>query len=227
MARMIPKKLSSRTKSYAEKTLFQIFEKNLSDDYVVFHGAWWQHIGYVIEDREADFIIIHPDRGILIVEAKAGNISYDPVDMAWYQNQYKMKISPFEQAKQIKFRFLKFLNKYNEFENKDFCIGQCVAFPDIDVVANNLPSEAPQEILLLRPQLGNISGWISSVFDYYKAAGNFTKLGQQRTASIINVISPSTEFRKYIANDIGENNPEILQLTEKQFAILNNLCFHS
>ena len=228
MARMIPKKLSSRTKSYAEKTLFQIFEKNLSDDYVVFHGAWWQHIGYVIEDREADFIIIHPDRGIIIVEAKGGKISYDPVNMAWYQNKDKMKISPFEQAKQIKFRFLKFLNKYNEFENKDFCIGQCVAFPDIDEVTNNLPSEAPQEILLLRPQLGNISGWISSVFDYYyKGQKVFIKLGEQRTDSIINLISPSTVFKKYIVNDIGESNQEILQLTEQQFDILNNLCLHS
>jgi hypothetical protein len=228
MARMIPKKLSSRTKSNAEKTLFQIFENNLSDDYVVFHGAWWQYIGYVIEDREADFIIIHPDRGILIVEAKAGNISYDPVDMAWYQNQYKMKISPFEQAIQIKNKFLKFLIKHDEFKNKDFCIGHCVAFPEIDVVANNLPSAAPQEILLLRPQLGNISGWISSVFDYYyKAEKVFIKLGKQRTNSIINLISPSTVFKKYIVNDIGENNQEILQLTEKHFDILNNLCQHT
>lgn len=227
MARMIPKKLSSTTKSNAEKTLFQIFEKNLSDDYVVFHGAWWQHIKYIVQDREADFIIIHPERGIIILEAKGGQIAYDHLDMAWYQNQDKMKISPFKQAKEIKYKFLDFLSKHEDFKNKYFCIGQCVAFPDIDVVANNLPSEAPQEILLLRPQLGNISGWISSVFDYYKAAGNFTKLGQQRTASIINLISPSTEFRKYIANDIGENNQEILQLTEKQFDILNNLCFHS
>ena len=70
MARMIPEKISSATKSYAEKALFQIFEKSLSDDYVVFHGAWWQHIGYIVQDREADFIIIHPDRGIIILEAK-------------------------------------------------------------------------------------------------------------------------------------------------------------
>jgi hypothetical protein len=62
MARMIPKNLSSRTKSYAEKTLFQIFEKDLSDDYIVFHGAWWQHIKYIFQDREADFIIIHPEQ---------------------------------------------------------------------------------------------------------------------------------------------------------------------
>lgn len=101
-----------------------------------------------------------------------------------------------------------------------------MAFPDIDGVVNNLPSEAPQEILLLRPQLVNISSWISSVFDYYKARSKFTKLGEQRTDSIINLISPSTEFRKYLASDIDENNQEILQLTEQQFDILNNLYLH-
>lgn len=226
MARMIPQILSSTTKSYAEKTLFQIFEKDLSDDYIVFHEAWWQHIKYIVQDREADFIILHPDRGIIILEAKGGQITYDRLNKAWSQNQHKMKKSPFEQAREIKYKFLDFLSKHDEFKNKDFCIGQCVAFPDMDVVVNNLPSEAPQQILLLRPQLGNISGWISSVFDYYKAEG-FTKLGEQRTDSIINLISPSTEFKKYIANDIGENNQEIIQLTEQQFNILNNLCFHS
>jgi hypothetical protein len=228
MARMIPEKLSSTTRSKAEKTLFQIFEKNLSDDYVVFHGVWWQHIKYIVQDREADFIIIHPERGILILEAKGGHITYDHLNMAWYQYQDKMKISPFKQAKEIKFKFLDFLSKHNDFKNKDFFIGHCVAFPDIDDVANNLPSEAPQEILLLRPQLGNISGWISSVFDYYyKGQKVFIKLGEQRTDSIINLISPSTVFKKYIVNDIGENNQEILQLTEKQFDILNNLCKHT
>ena len=228
MARMIPHKLSSTTKSDAEKTLYQIFEENLSADYVVFHGAWWQHIGYIVQDREADFIIIHPDRGIIILEAKGGQIVYDHMNMAWYQNEHKMKISPFQQAREIKYKFLDFLSKHNEFKNKDFCIGQCVAFPNMDGVVNNLPSEAPQKILLLRPQLGNISGWISSVFDYYyKAERHFTKLGEQRTDSIINLISPSTVFKKYIVNDICENNQEILQLTKQQFDILNNLCRHS
>ncbi|MFB2876956.1 NERD domain-containing protein [Floridanema aerugineum] len=227
MARMIPKNLDRATRSKAERTLFQIFEKNLSDDYIVFHGAWWQHIKYIVQDREADFIIIHPDKGILILEGKGGQISYDPINKVWYQNQDKMKISPFQQAREIKFKFLDFLSKYNEFSKKDFCIGQCVAFPDIDTVVNNLPSEAPQEILLLRPQLKNIDKWVNSVFDYYKAKGTFPKLGKDRKDSIINLISPSTQFKKYIANDIGEANQEIIQLTEQQYSILNNLCLHS
>ncbi|MEH2420856.1 MAG: nuclease-related domain-containing protein [Nostoc sp.] len=166
MARMIPEKLSSTTKSNAEKKLFEIFAKDLGDDYIVFHGAWWQHIKYVVQDREADFIIIHPDRGILIVEAKGGEIRYDSFDKAWYQNQIRMKISPFEQARQIRYKFLDFLSKHSEFSVQDFCIGQCVAFPDVDEVINGLPSEAPQKILLLRPQIKNVNSWVSCVLSF-------------------------------------------------------------
>lgn len=227
MARMIPEKLSSITKSNAEKKLFKIFEKELSDDYIVFHGIWWQHIKYIVQDREADFIIIHPDKGILIVEAKGGKISYDPVSMAWYTNESKLKISPFRQAKEIKHKFLDFLGKYSEFTKLDFCIGQCVVFPDVDEVINGLPSEAPKEILLLRPQLDNISKCISSIFLYYAGKEKVKKLRNNRTEKIIDLISPSTKFKKYIANDIGEIKQEIHQLTEQQFNILNNLCLHS
>jgi hypothetical protein len=225
MARMIPERLSSTTKSNAEKKLFKIFAENLSDDYIVFHGAWWQHIKYVVQDREADFIIIHPQKGILIVEVKGGTISYDAVNMAWYTNDSRMKISPFTQAKEIKYKFLDVLvGKYNEFKNRDFYIGQCVIFPDVDKVINGLPSEAPQEILLLRPQLENISKWISSIFHYYKAESSTSRvLGDERIELIIQLISPSTAFKKYIANDIGEIQQEIIQLTEQQFNILNNL----
>ena len=147
MARMIPSKLSPTTKSNAEKKLFKIFAEDLSNDYIVFHGAWWQHIKYVVQDREADFIIIHPDKGILILEAKGGEIKYDSVDKAWYQNQIRMKISPFEQARQIRYKFSDLLSKHSEFTSQDFCIGQCVAFPDVDEVINGLPSEAPKKIL--------------------------------------------------------------------------------
>lgn len=225
---MIPEKLSSNIRSGAEIKLFEIFQKQLSDDYIVFHSTWWQHIGYIIQDREADFIIIHPDKGILILEAKGGQIQYDPINKYWYQNEIRMKISPFQQASDIKYRFLKFLNQYNEFSSKDFyIIGQCVAFPDIDDVINGLPSEAPAKILLLRPHLNNISNWISSVFNYYNPQEKLVKLGKDRTEKIINLISPSTTFKKYIVNDIGEIEHEILQLTEQQYNILDNLYFQS
>ena len=223
MAKMIPKKLSPTTKSNAEKKLFQIFETELSDDYVVFHSAWWQHIGYVIEDREADFIIVHPEKGILILEAKGGSISYDAINKSWHQTQYKLKKSPFEQAREIKYKFLNLLRKHQEFSRLYFCIGHFVAFPEMDFVADGLPSESPQDILLLRPHLSDINQYISSVFNYYSSNQKFDQLGEINVNRIIDLISPSTQFEKYIVNDIGEIQKEILQLTEQQFEVLNSL----
>lgn len=222
---MIPQTLSITTKSNAEKKLFAVLEKELDKDYVVFHSAWWQAVKYVIQDREGDFIIVHPEKGILILEAKGGQISYDSMNKSWYQNQDRMKKSPFEQAREIRYSFIKFLSKSSDLSRA--CIGQCVAFPDIDVVENGLPSEAPRNILLLRPQLEDINRHISSIFDYYSASGNHLKLGEQGVNRIIDLISPKTHFKKYIGNDLSEIHQEILRLTEQQFEILNSLCFQS
>jgi hypothetical protein len=227
IAKMIPHNLPKTIRSNAEKILFKIFAEELSDDYIVFHGTWWQHIKYIIQDWEADFIIIHPDKGILILEAKGGQIRYDSIDKTWYQNENIMTISPFQQAREIKYKFLDFLSKYREFESKDFCIGQCISFTDIDYVESGLPSESPQEILILRPHLSNINHCISSIFNYYKAEAKKVSLGEHRTQQIIDLISPSTSFKKYMVNDIGEIQQEIFKLTEHQFDVLTNLCLQN
>lgn len=225
MARMIPQTLSSTTRSYAEKKMFSILEKELDDDYVVFHSAWWQAVKYVIEDREGDFIIVHPKKGILLLEVKGGKISYDSINKSWYQNQDRMKRSPFDQAREIRHSFIKFLSKSSNLSRA--CIGQCVAFPDVDAVENGLPSEAPHNILLLRPQLKDINKHISSIFDYYSGSGNHLRLEEKGVNRIIDLISPKTNFKKYIGNDLSEIHQEILHLTEQQFVILNSLYFQS
>ena len=225
MARMIPQTLSTTTRSYAEKKVFAILEKELDDDYVVFHSAWWQADKYYMQDRESDFTIVHPEKGILLLEVKGGKISYDSINKSWYQNQDLMKKSPFEQAREIRHSFIKFLSKSSNLSRA--CIGQCVAFPDVDAVENGLPSEAPRNILLLRPQLEDINKYISSIFDYYSASGNHLRLREQGVNKIIDLISPKTHFKKYIGNDLSEIHQEILRLTEQQFEILNSLCFQS
>lgn len=223
---MIPQTLSITTKSNAEKKLFAILEKELGENYVVFHSAWWQADKYYIQDRESDFIIVHPEKGILLLEVKGGKISYDSMNKSWYQNQDRMKKAPFDQAREIRYSFIKFLNKSSSNLSRA-CIGQCVVFPDVDAVENGLPSEAPRNILLLRPQLKDINRHISSIFDYYSCSGNHLRLGEKGVNRIIDLISPKTNFKKYIGNDLSEIHQEILRLTEQQFAILNSLCFQS
>lgn len=226
MARMIPQNIARATRSNAEKILFRILEENLDDNYVVFHSAWWQSIKFIVQDREADFIIVHPEQGILIIEAKSGIISYNHLDKKWFQNNKELKISPFKQARNIKFRFLDFLTRFTEFEKKDFIIGQSVTFTDIDDIERGLPSEAPSEILLLRSDLNrNIQANIEGIFAYYKAKGCKRNLGKRRVQKIINLISPSTTFKKYMINDLGNIEEKLYQLTHEQFIVLDNIWF--
>ncbi|NMF59840.1 nuclease-related domain-containing protein [Pseudanabaena yagii] len=122
----------------------------------VFHSAWWQADKYYIQERESDFTIVHPEKGILLLEVKGGKISYDSINKSWYQNQDRMKRSPFDQAREIRYSFIKFLSRSSSNLSRA-CIGQCAAFPDVDAIENGLPSEAPRNILLLRPQLKDIN----------------------------------------------------------------------
>jgi hypothetical protein len=72
MARMYPNQLSPDTISDAERRLYEALRDRLEDGYTVFHSVAWQSLDAEgrPRDGEADFVIAHPRRGILVMEAK-------------------------------------------------------------------------------------------------------------------------------------------------------------
>lgn len=93
MARMIPKQPKTGTQSQAERRLFAAFESQLPLDYTVFHSVSWQlrDPSSGVKDGETDFLVVHPDFGILIVEVKGGPIRYDGQQDQWYSYQEPIK----------------------------------------------------------------------------------------------------------------------------------------
>src|SRR5919109_952738 len=77
------------TESSAERRLYEEFLAQLSDEYVVFHSVPWslepRRRGGPRVEGEADFVIAHAVRGILVLEAKGGELSYDPKTKTWIQ----------------------------------------------------------------------------------------------------------------------------------------------
>src|SRR5690606_15668205 len=71
--------------SSAERRLFDLFKRCLSDDYSVFHGVLLQapRRGGGIHDREIDFLIAHPEYGLLTIEVKGGLIQIDGTTGKW------------------------------------------------------------------------------------------------------------------------------------------------
>lgn len=85
MARMYPSTIAPDVQSEAEKHLYALFESGLSDDYHVFHSVAWQSRSEMhgSRDGEADFVIVHPRQGILVLEVKGGMIDYDGEHGVW------------------------------------------------------------------------------------------------------------------------------------------------
>jgi hypothetical protein len=105
MARMFPERLPEQVESAAERRLFQELAEQLDNSYTVIYSAKW--LAYVERGRarpgEADFVIAHPERGMLVMEVKGGGIGRDAAADRWYsvdRHGVRHAISdPVEQAK--------------------------------------------------------------------------------------------------------------------------------
>lgn len=82
MAKMIPKNEMNFNRSIGEKEVYNSLKK-LDDEYIVFHSIRWENRNKYNICGEADFIVIHPQKGIVVIEVKSGEIELK--DQKWYQ----------------------------------------------------------------------------------------------------------------------------------------------
>lgn len=86
----------------AEVKLYDALSQQLRGSWVIFyHLAWlgWITAAGAPRDGETDFIIAHPDFGILLVEVKGGNINYQGLQQQWISrdrgnNEHRIDPSP-------------------------------------------------------------------------------------------------------------------------------------
>lgn len=78
MARMIPEHGPHHTESHGERQLYSILKSKLPDEYTVIHSLPWLCSAVNKLDKRAkptgeiDFLIIHPEDGVLALEVKSG-----------------------------------------------------------------------------------------------------------------------------------------------------------
>ena len=73
----LPNRVRKDPKRSAEVRLYDLFREQLGSGWCVFYSvAWLSPIyGDVPRDGEADFIIAHPQKGVLLIEVKGGRHS--------------------------------------------------------------------------------------------------------------------------------------------------------
>ena len=90
MARMSPPNGPAPcTPESKEAFLYRNLDEALSSDYTVMHSVRADFPDYKgrLVRREADFLVYHPDKGVIVIEQKAGEIGYDGHQWHYYSGQ--------------------------------------------------------------------------------------------------------------------------------------------
>lgn len=233
MARIFPERLPESIlndpKRAAERKLYDCLAQ-LSKSYTVYYSVTWQartRDGNV-RDGEADFVVTHPDYGLLVIEVKGGGISFESTTSEWFSQDrngvtHPIK-DPIDQARTSKHELLRKLTDMPGWDNRWLTVAHAVAFPDIYAPGKLLRPDLPAEIILDANALNELEPAIQRIFRYYSSGdGRSGALGYDRSEIVESLLARSFQIKTPLGVELAYEDERLVELTERQMMILDFL----
>ncbi|MEZ4524275.1 MAG: NERD domain-containing protein/DEAD/DEAH box helicase [Thermomicrobiales bacterium] len=231
MARMYPEKLPPTVESGAERELFAAFRDQLNDRRTVLAGVNWVYTNNRGQGRtaEADFVILDPDRGMLVVEVKGGRVGFDAGAGRWYSisrgghdNTIK---DPVEQARRAFYDLRESLGSVFSTSRFPYPGGHCLAFTDGVVESGVLPIDLPRNIVLDATDMDELDRRIDNIFRFW--AGDDHRIpSDSGVEAAVGLLAKSFEIKTPLALDLEREADQMRTLTEQQFRLLDYIGRH-
>ena len=222
MARMVPFPMLP-TDSAAERRLYEGFLEQLDDEFVVYHSVDWVVAGRRGPDEgEADFVITHPELGLLALEVKGGRIEFDPRTKRWTQTGHSgthvLDEDPFHQAKDGMHSLVRILEGQPGWERWRPSYGFGVAFPDGRYEHQAHPG-APTTIVIDRDDLGSLKTRVPEVMKSWQRGGR--RFGAEGMDALASAFGFRVEVRTPLKLRFDEEDRKIVELTNDQAWVLS------
>lgn len=230
MAHLLPKVDVDSISHASERMVAKALLEGLNDEWMVYHSYPWLH---ELETRrgalgegEADFVILHPKFGLLILEVKGGTVDFDPSSGLWFQSGRPMKESPFEQARRNLHALLKRMDVggLSHFGGKyPGTYGYAVAFPHCRTENQPPPGADPQVIADAddMPRLGDkVQKALRAWHGEYPAKAMDSATFKQVKAAIL------SNFRLIpsLARTLESEGEALVRMTEDQTRVIEGLA---
>lgn len=213
------------TESSAERRLYEGFLSQLADEYVVYHSVEWvlapeEPSGQVVQG-ECDFLIAHPEDGLLVLEAKAGGVSYDPKSRQWRQagrgNDHVLE-NPFRQARGEMDSLVEILEHQPNWERWRPSYGYGVAFPDA-IFDRDAYEEARADWAIDKDDMDRLADRVKEVMGAWRHRNrHFGRAGMEALQAALGI---RVEVRSPLLFEHDEGDRRIVELTENQTYVLS------
>jgi len=219
----------------AERFIGDLLRAALPAEYVLLPNVAWLVRGHGAQrEGEADLVIAHPDKGILVVDVQAGPIILDS-GARWWAGGRALDRPPFEQASDSHDSLVAKLRELPAWpDGLDPIAGHAVAFPNTELAALGvkmllLGPDADPELILDKSYLapdpgrsGRLLDWVDRCFELW-ADGTRRPPGPEGVELLAATVISPLELRPLRSAEIDRDDREIVRLTEGQLQVLNVL----
>lgn len=233
MALMWPRKLPAYITSdilrTAECRVFKQLQHVLEDSFVVFYSRPWLGLTHLGEEKdgECDFLIAHPDLGILAIEVKGGAVAYNPRDESWTSRDrwgiiHKIK-NPVNQARTSKHQIINKLQESRAWKPRRIRARHGIIFPDSErPESDDLGADMPISIFCFLDDFEtNLRGWIGERFGETDGLSpREHPLGHDGIAALEDLLAKPFQLHVPIGKILEIDDSEIETLTHQQYHIL-------
>ncbi len=220
----------------AERLVVERLRAVLPSDVALLHDVRWvaRDRGHVREG-EADVVIGDPDRGILVIEVKSGEVRRLETGR-WWVGGRELNRSPFEQAADSRWALVRKLAELPAWTaGLDPIAGQGVAFPDVelDSMKGRLGLLGPDvDVGLIADQSmfiddeasrRELRGFVDHAFEAWSGRAGTRPPGKDAIDLLVATMTQPFEIRPMLRNEIASGDREAMRLTEAQYLTLSQM----
>lgn len=226
MARMLPDVDPSQLEHTSEEPVYVALRDQLGADYVVLHSYPWLRPWRedALAEGEADFVVVHPERGFLVLEVKGGDVRHD--GYRWYRDSAsgpKEFKDPFRQAQRNMHALLEIIQERSggKVRRGDLAHGYAVMFPNMDYTGAP-PPHADKAIIISRCHLPAVEHAIETAYAAWTIGGRRLSAEQYRTL-LHECLMPKFRLFRPVGPDISKASDRLLELTDTQAQVFEGL----
>lgn len=229
MARMYPPQPATDTGSDAERHLFAEFERQLPASWIVIHGVTWlkrkRQSNFI---GEVDFLVIHPRRGLLLLEVKGGRISGDWSASSWTStNRNGQSFAIKNPVKQVTGALWDLKAKLKESpatSDHTYPIFCGIALPEVVTANQPFGLDWDRSLVLDSADLGDLPAAIERMFS---PAAPATPLPLEAITAVVDLLQPTVELTRFgLVAEVQAGEQKMLELSTYQSYALAMLRMH-